>query len=246
MLVKLKRAFQGERSSGKERVTSSTKIKALLQQLKTEHELLSATVSGCKVVANTAILGVDEKRGLFYLDELNIDTAHQALLRHGKLRVECRLHGMELQFVAQMLKSDTDGGLALYVMTMPKVIVRLQRRENFRLRLSPGLQVPLTIPNLEGESIHGEAFDLSATGIGAFLHTRKIPSRGQILSATSLSIPHARPLKTRLEVRFARQDAAHHMLRIGARFVGLDAKQERQIAQFLAEQQRKRRRHGPR
>jgi len=36
------------------------------------------------------------------------------------------------------------------------------------------------------------------------------------------------------------------MLRIGARFIGLERSQERQIAQFLAEQQRKRRRYDPR
>lgn len=246
MLVTLKRAFQRDRSPGKERVTSSTKINTILRQLKAEHELLCVTVPGCNDQANTAILGVDEKRGLFYLDELSTTAAHQALLKGGKLRIDCRLHGMELQFVTQMLKTDTDGGLALYEMALPKAIARLQRRQNFRLRLNPGLLVPVTIPNLGGETINGEAFDLSATGIGAFLRTRNIPSRGQILSGASLSIPRNRPLKIKLEVRFARQDASHHMLRIGARFVGLEPKQERQITQFLAEQQRKRRRHGPR
>lgn len=242
----LTRAFQGDRSSGKERVTSSTKIRAILRQLKAEHELLCATVPGCKDQANTAILGIEEKRGLFYLDELNTDTAHQALVRNGKLRIACRLHGMKLQFVAHMLKTDTDAGLAIYEMAIPKVIARLQRRENFRLRLNPGPVITVTIPDFGGETIHGEALDLSSTGIGAFLRTRNIPSRGQALSAVSLAIPRIRPLKTRLEVRFARQDSAHHMLRIGARFVGLEPRQERQIAQFLAEQQRKRRRHGPR
>jgi len=246
MLVTLKRAFQGDRPPGKERVTSSTKIKTILQQLKAEHTLLCVNVPGCKDSANTAILGTEDKRGLFYLDELNTDRAHQALLRTRKLRITGRLHGMELQFATHMLKTDTDGGLALYEMAIPKAITRLQRRENFRLRLNPGLLVPVTIPNLGGESIHGEAFDLSAGGVGAYLHTRNIPSRGQLLAGSSLVMPRTRPFKAKLEVRFARQDAAHHMLRIGARFVGLDAKQERQIAQFLAEQQRKRRRHGPR
>lgn len=246
MLVTLKRAFQGDRSPSKERVTSSSKIKAILRQLKAEHELLSVTIPGCKDPANTAILGMEEKGSRFYLDELNTDVAHQALLRSGKLRAVCRLHGMELQFVAHLVKSDTDGGLALYEMAIPDAIVRLQRRENFRLRLSPGLLVPITIPNLGGESINGEVFDLSATGIGAFLRTRNIPCRGQMLSGTSLSLPRSRPLKTKLEVRFARHDAAHHLLRIGARFVDLEPKQQRLIAQFLAEQQRKRRRHGPR
>jgi c-di-GMP-binding flagellar brake protein YcgR len=43
----------------------------------------------------------------------------------------------------------------------------------------------------------------------------------------------------------ARQDSAHHMLRIGTRFVDLRPQQEQQIARFIAAQQRKRQRHTP-
>jgi len=246
MLASLKRAFQGDRRPGEQRVTSATRIRAVLHQLKHDHELLCATVPGCKDKANTAILGIKEQRGVFYLDELSAVSAHQSLLKCGKLRIECRLRGMQLQFAARLLKSGTDGGLALYEMALPKAMRRLQRRENFRLRLSPGLSVPVRIPNLEGETVNGEAFDLSASGVGAFLHTRTIPRRGQILAGVTLSLPRTRPIQTKLEIRFARQNPAQHMLRIGSRFVGLDRKQERQIAQFLAEQQRKRRRHEPR
>jgi c-di-GMP-binding flagellar brake protein YcgR len=246
MLASLKRAFQGDRRPGQERVTSATKIRTILHQLKADHELLSITVPGCQEPANTAILGINEQRAVFFLDELNAASAHQALLRNRKLRVDCRLHGMELRFVAHLLNTDTDKGLALYEMAMPKSVTRLQRRDSFRLRLSPGLPVPLSIPSLEGEIVNGEVFDLSATGIGALLRTRSVPSRGQILTGVSLALPRTKPLKTKLEVRYARQNAAHHMLRIGARFVGLDRQQERHIAQFLAEQQRKRRRHDPR
>jgi c-di-GMP-binding flagellar brake protein YcgR len=246
MLALLKRSFQGERRPGQERITSATRIRDILHQLKANHELLCVTVPGCRDPANTAILGIKEQRGVFYLDELNSASAHEALLHSRKLRIDCRLHGMELQFVAQLLSTDIDKGLALYEIALPKSLTRLQRRESFRLRLSPSLAIPVSISSLDGESVSGEAFDLSATGIGALLRTRNIPSRGQILTGVTLSLPRAKPLKTKLEIRFARQNAAQHLLRIGARFVGLERQQERQIAQFLAEQQRKRRRHDPR
>ena len=74
----------------------------------------------------------------------------------------------------------------------------------------------------------------------------RFDSRGQILHELSLSLPHTRPLTAELEVRFARLDNTNRMLRIGGRFVDLERKQERLLAQFLAEQQRKLRRHGPR
>jgi len=247
MLVTLKRAFQGNRNPEQERVTSGPRVIAILRQLKADHELLSITVPGQDNRANSAILGIKEERGLFYLDELSNEDAHNALLKHGKLRIDCHLKGAEVQFVAHMLRANKDGsGIALYEMAAPKVVAQTQRRQNFRLRLKPGIMVPLSIASFEGESVKGEAFDLSTTGVGAFLHTRKIPSRGQIISAVTLSLPQTGALKAKFEIRFARQDGAHHMLRIGARFIALDRNQERQIAQFLAEQQRKRRRYEPR
>jgi len=247
MLATLKRAFQGNRNPEQQRVTSGSRIIAILRQLKADHELLCATVPGCNGKSNSAVLGVKEERGVFYLDELSNTEAHEALLKHRKLRIDCRLKGMELQFVTHMTRANTDSsGIALYEMSAPKVIAQLQRRQNFRLRLNPGIMVPLSIANLEGETVKGEAFDLSTTGVGAFLQTRKIPSRGQTLSGVTLSLPQTRPLKAKFEIRFARQDSVHHMLRIGARFIELERSQERQIAQFLAEQQRKRRRYDPR
>lgn len=246
MLATLKRALQGKGSPGQERITSSSRINTIFRQLKAEHALLSATVPGFDGRSNTAILGLKEERGLFYLDELSEDGAHSALLECGKLRIETHLEGMELQFIAHMLRASQEGGIALYEMALPKVVAQLQRRQHYRLRLKPGISAPLTIASLDGESVKGEAFDLSTTGVGAFLQTRKVPRPGQVLAGLTLQLPRTPPLKTRIEVRFARLDSAHHSLRIGARFVALERHQESQISQFLAEQQRKRRRFGPR
>ncbi len=246
MLATLKRAIGGDRSPAGETLTNRKKIIAILRQLKADHELLSVTVPGCKDKSNTAILGTREEHDHFYLDELNSQSAHEAFLKSRKARVDCRLQGMELSFVVHMLRANTASGIALYELAIPKTVIRLQRRDSFRLRLNPGLIIPVTLAHFEGETVRGEAMDLSAGGVGLSLHTRNIPSRGQILHGLSLSIPRSRPLTTDVEVRFAKLEATHHVLRVGGRFVNLNPRQERQIAQFLAEQQRKFRRHGPR
>jgi len=246
MSATLKGAIRRDRSPAGEKVTDRNKITTILHQLKADHELLSVSVPGCKERANTAILGIREEQGHFYLDELNLRSAHEAFLKSRKARIDCRLRGMELSFVAHMLKASTASGIALYELRIPRSITRLQRRDSFRLRLNPGLIVPVTLAHFEGETVKGEAMDLSAGGVGVFLHTRNIPSRGQILHSLSLSIPRSSSFRADVEVRFARQEHTHHVLRVGGRFVNLNPKQERLIAQFLAEQQRRLRRHGPR
>jgi c-di-GMP-binding flagellar brake protein YcgR len=246
MFATLKRALQGEtRDSGKGNVTSRSLIVATLHQLKTEHELLSVCVPGCPETASSAILGVKEDQDCYYLDELNLPTTHKAFLKNRKASINCRLQGMEVRFSCHLVKASSDGGIALYKISIPKNMIRIQRREHFRLRLDAGLMVPVTVPRLEGDSANGEAFDLSAGGVGAFMNTNNIPSRGQVLTEVSISLPQSPSFKTNLEIRFARVDDIHHMLRIGGRFIGLNRNQERLIEHFLAEQQRKRRRHDP-
>jgi c-di-GMP-binding flagellar brake protein YcgR len=241
----LKQTFHKKHAPGRERITAAARINAIMRQLKEEHELLGVTVPGCEQPANTAILGVSEKRGIFLLDELNSDDAHRALLQNRKLRITCRLQGMELKFACALVNDSNDGGLAIYEIALPSQITRVQRRDNYRLRLDTGLVVPVSVPNLEGETVKGQVFDLSTSGIGAYLQTRNSPPPGKLLHGVTLSLGRGRPLKTGIEIRFARQNTSNHMLRIGARFVDLETAQERQIARFLAEQQRKRRRHRP-
>lgn len=241
----LKQTFHHNRAPGRERITAAARIHAILRQLKDEHELLGVTVPGCEQPANTAILGVSEKRGIFLLDELNSDDAHRALLQNRKLSISCRLQGMEMKFACALVNSSTDGGLAVYEIALPRQITRVQRRDNYRLRLDAGLVVPVTVPDLDGETVKGQVFDLSTSGIGAYLQTRNSPPPGKVLRDVALSLGRGRPVKAAIEIRFARQNTSHHMLRIGARFVDLETAQERQIARFLAEQQRKRRRHRP-
>jgi len=246
MFATLKRALQGQaHDGGEENVTNRSVIIATLHQLKAEHELLSVDVPGCKDTATSAILGVKEDQGCYYLDELNLETTHKAFVKQRKALIHCRLHGMEIRLPCHLQKASMDNGIALYKICIPNRLIRVQRREHFRLRLNAGLLIPVCVPSLEGHRASGEAFDLSAGGVGALIHTEDVPSRGQVLSGVSIALPHSPSFKANIEIRFARVDEIQHSLRIGGRFVSLDRNQERVIEHFLAEQQRKRRRHNP-
>lgn len=243
MFASLKRVIQGDRDPAHDKVTGRGRVVSLIRQLQHDHELLCIKVPGFPDQSNTAILGVKDELNCFLLDELSNPAAHEAFLRTRKALVECRLRGMELRFGCRLLKVDTRESIAIYAVSFPERIARTQRRRDYRLRLSPGLATPLTVPRFEGRQVSGEVFDLSIGGLGAFLNTRGVPNRAEMLSDVSVALPQSRPFTANLEIRFARLDGPHRMLRIGARFVNLNQKQQRQLSQFLAEQQRKRRRH---
>lgn len=246
MFASLKHVLRVHRNPARDAVSGRKRIIAVLEQLKASHELLSVSVAGCRAPATSAILGVNENRNCFMLDELSLPETHRAFLEHRKAIIQGRLHGMELRFACHLLRAGSEGGIALYEAAIPARVQSVQRRAHFRLPLIPSLAIPINVPRLDAKPVTGQAFDLSAGGLGALLQTRNIPSRGQILPDLSISLPQSRPLSANIEVRFARLDSTRHMLRLGGRFVGLDRKQERRLALFLAEQQRKRRRFEPR
>lgn len=246
MFASLKRALTAHRNPEPGTVTGRKRIIAVLQQLKADHELLSVTVDGCRATASSAILDIDETRNCFLLDELTLPNVHRAFLTRRKALVQGHLNGMEVGFACHLLKAGSEAGIALYEAAIPTRLQSVQRRAHFRLPLVPELAVPVNIPRLEGNRVTGEASDLSAGGVGLLLRTRHVPGQGQILSGLSISLPESRPLSANIEVRFARLDSVHHVLRLGGRFVSLNREQERKLAVFLAEQQRKRRRFEPR
>lgn len=246
MFASLKRAFAAHANPERDGVSGRSRVLSVLKKLKDDHQLLSVTIPGCRIAATSTILNVNESRSYFLLDELSSPEAHQAFLQRRKVLIQGRLQGVEVQFACRLLKAGAASGIALYQVALPTRLKNIQRRSHFRLRLIPNLAVPVSVPRLGGSVVTGEAFDLSAGGIGLFLRTRNIPGRGEIVRDLSISLPGTRPLLAHLEVRFARFDSTHHMLRLGGRFVGLDRKHERKLALFLAEQQRKRRRFEPR
>ena len=246
MFAALKHVLRVHRHRARDAVSGRKRIIAVLEQLKAGHELLSVSVAGCRGAATSAILSVSDDRNCFMLDELSVPELHRSFLEQRRAVIRGRLHGMELRFACRLLSAGCEGGIALYEVAIPARVQSIQRRAHFRLPLIPDLAVPVNVPRLQGKPVAGQAFDLSAGGIGALLQTRSIPSRGEIVSGWSISLPHSRPLSANVEVRFARLDTTRHSLRLGGRFVGLDRKQERKLALFLAETQRKRRRFEPR
>ncbi|HHJ12829.1 MAG TPA: hypothetical protein ENJ79_00395 [Gammaproteobacteria bacterium] len=240
-----KRSGQPPPPDEAETVTNQAMILATLHQIKALHELLSVRVHGLEREASTAIIGIREDENCFFLDELNLAAAHQAFVRTGRARINARLNGMEIRLPCRLEGVGKADGIAFYRVQIPSRMVRNQRRQHFRLRLGPGQTVTITVPRLEGRRARGQALDLSTGGLGALLNTEQAPVRGQVLGDVHITLPGAADFRTSLEVRFARLDPHTNQLRVGCRFLRLDMKQERLVSQFLAEQQRKRRRHGP-
>jgi c-di-GMP-binding flagellar brake protein YcgR len=230
---------QKQRCPERESITSPTRITAILNELEARGELLNAAVAGHEERYRVAILEVCDNES-FRLDRLASETAHRALLDSGELHLACRLRGMQLSFTVRLMDAEPEPGLAGYRLALPGSIDSAQRRKNLRLRIDAKIRVSVTVPDLDGETVRGDVFDLSTTGIGLFLHTRRTPARGRQLPGVTLQLPDERPIRCTLEIRFVHKNAMYRTLRVGARFVGLEPQQQTLIERFLARPQRRR------
>lgn len=232
--------------SSTQRVTKPSQIVRSLKLLKEGHCLVNVTVPGHDETYNTAILGIYPGRELLVLDELNSRDGHEQLLKAGKLKASCRFHGVEYRFAGAVQQVDYQGGIAMYRVALPQLLLHIQRRDHYRVPVDRETDIQVNLPLTGDPRLRGHLCDLSQGGIGALFETRSSPNQGQVLPVCSLMLPNQKPIRTELEVRFARLDGQRNVLRVGGRFVNLDKEQERDLARLVAKLQREYLRKHPR
>lgn len=221
-----------------QRISKAMQIVRYLRRLKEGHCLLNVSFPGSDESYNTAILAIHPSRDTLVLDELNAHEGHQRLLQLGKFRVSARLNGIEYRFASALRRVERQGGLALYRVSLPPLMLYIQRREFYRVPVDGGTGIRVNLPLLNESRLRGALCDLSQTGLGARFDGQHDLKQGQVLPICSIVLPQGDPIRTQLEIRFARVEGQRNLLRLGGRFVNLKREQQRELARLVARLQR--------
>lgn len=224
--------YQGQ----SEKITHGPQIAGLLKRVRDNRVLLSVRVPGSDAIFNSLLLEVDVERNFILLDELNPRLGHELACQARQIRVHCQCQGVELSFVCPIDVGQGQRGISFYRATLPDAVNYLQRRSNFRVRVGRHASVPVQLPL--GETLEGELIDLSLGGFGASLPDRAELARGQIVESCSIRLPNCDPLTTELEIRFVQRDKQRQILRIGARFRGLDPLRQNLLRRVITQLER--------
>ena len=150
-------------------VDSRREIVSLLRSLGEKNQLIRMLVHGEADVCVTSILAVDADTNSLYLD-CSVDPAQNARIMAAKrLAFETTLDKIRILFSTEQTLSTTtfNGGPAL-LMEIPDTLIRLQRREFYRMATPVSNPVRATIPippELGGGNAMVPLADISCGGI---------------------------------------------------------------------------------
>ena len=222
-------------------------ITQLLEDL-IEHRCLVSAHCGGGYSFMTAVLRVDAERERVVLDASPDAEANRRALSAERLTCVTQLDHIRIQFALAGVSSAQDNGHPALHAPIPKEMLRLQRREYFRLKvpLAHKISCQLQAEDLARKPVQLSAsvIDIGAGGVAVML----APGAGELviggkLPGCRLSLPEGDPIELTLEVRnISRQTQRNgtELLRVGLRFVGLPGNAENRIQRYIFNTERER------
>lgn len=189
------------------RVESRREIVALLRQIGEKRQLVRMLVNGEADVCVTSVLDVDPDEDLLVLDR-SIDRAqNRRILEANKINCETALDRIRILFTIENLREiEYDGDRAVGC-DIPVRMIRLQRREFYRMETPVTNPIRVTIPlpeELGGGSAQFPLSDISCGGIAIQDPKLQLGGEGTVgktFTNCRFDLPDIGPVTTSLQVR---------------------------------------------
>ena len=185
----------------------------------------------------TVLIDVSEADGLIYFDIGGSPETNQAYLKAAHSTFTTHIDGIRLQFSVGPGKETRFGGERVFAVPLPKSLLRLQRREVFRLALPSAKPYTCGIRRGKPDEILLPMHDLSIGGIGIHAQQELDYSPLEKLENCWLDLGDSGMLQVTLEVRYLRpleSRSGKPLWHLGCRFVDLPPAAETQIQRFMA------------
>jgi c-di-GMP-binding flagellar brake protein YcgR len=186
-------------------VTSRREIVALLRSIAEKKQLVRMLAHGEADVSVTSVLEVDGDSGTVLLDPTISAEQNGRILAAGQISFETSLDKIRILFGASSLTPATFHGSPAFRMSLPDSLIRLQRREYYRMPTpvsNPVRAVFTLLPELGGGSGAFPLADISVGGI-AILDNRLVlgDTIGSKYLDVKIELPEVGTVTTNLQVR---------------------------------------------
>lgn len=223
----------------------------ILYQLRTlvhKRVMLSAFIDASADSFLTAILAITPDERYLVLDAANDPAINRRVEGAGQLICVTQLDKIKIQFaVGRIERFPFEGHESLRV-PIPEVLLRLQRREFYRLTAPASHSLTCLIPIAhEGgsiKSVEAEVVDISGGGLAVMVPPHGLPFAPEMeFPDCRLMLPEAGPLATALRVRnlfrITNRDGTVQ-LRAGCEFVNLPGNMASIIQRYILKAERER------
>lgn len=220
-------------------ISSPERIQGLLRPLIGKHNLATVTIAGCTEPFSSIILEADHETGELLIDGLHPENGNQLLKDADRSELDTQLDGVHIQFTINLKHSGEKDGAPYHVALFPAEIKYWQRRQAFRVDVSPGYDISVDLQTEKGERCTGQLFDISIGGMCIRFPRKDIlPESFSRSSVTcSLQLPDSR-IECPLKILHSWRNTSSNSLHAGAQFVSLNNAQHRAIQRFVTQVQR--------
>jgi len=185
-------------------VESRKEIISLLRGIGEKNQLIRMLIQGEADVCVTSILDVDEQNDIVILDASIDQEQNRRILHSKRLSFETTLEKVRILFASGHLETTQYEGNAAFKMALPPSLIRLQRREYYRIAtpVTNPVRVTVELPAELGGSTTFPLADISCGGI-AILDNKMIlgDAIGKNLRDCTIDLPEIGAVMTALQVR---------------------------------------------
>ena len=222
-------------------------IRQLLEELMAHHALIAAHFGNNQSFV-TALIGLSDDEDSLFLDVSPDTRINRRVLANDRLLCVTQLDRIRIQFPLSEVQEVSRSGHNIFRAPVPERILRLQRREFFRLQ-APIAHAPscsLHAKGLDGTArqIDARVLDISVGGVALQLPPAVAEFViGGKLDDCTLRLPELDPIPLHMEVRNINrnvQRSGTELLRLGCQFVGLSRSGESVIQRYIFNTERER------
>lgn len=233
------------------RTEDRLEINRVLRDLARRSELTTIYFGNTRDFVLTSVIGADSENDRVYLDYGADEDANRRLLSADRLQFIANHNRVRVQFSSDRIEiAEYEDGPA-FVIPFPDSMVRIQRREFYRLSTPIGAPLACRFV-LDGQEIQATVVDISLGGIGLLEPGQAIELKvnpGDIIEDCTIDLPEEGLIETAIEVRNSFEvvnRAGHEQHRVGCRFLSLNPRMNAQIQRYIhkVELERRRRTRG--
>lgn len=193
----------------------------------------------------TTLLAVPAGRNQLIFECSGAATLNQRLLQAGECTLVGRPEGVQVQFSGGPVSTVKHEGRPAFAVPLPKFIVRLQRRDSFRIATPRANPLRFIGRTPEGAAVELPAFDISVTGIG--LLAAAAPEQlapGMVLERCRFRLPDdSQDVQLTARVQHITEKEVRgggHQWRVGLHFLNPPASVENRLQRYIARLERER------
>lgn len=227
---------------------SRAEILFQLRSIQKRKLLVNLDLQGSRQIIVTSVLAVNEANNTLILDSARGDALNQNLMGGKGAEFITQLDGVTISFATGPVTLCEFEKYPALRIAVPKSMVRLQRREHFRVPLPIANPVKCIVPPVsedDRDPISTTIVDIGCGGVALADSSGRLGTEtGRILTDCKLLLPDSDAIFTTLEVRNSAQIRLHNgafQTRLGCKFIDLPNDMAARLQRFVMDIERARR-----